>query len=172
MVMRRVGMQRTALKCGSALLLSMVVTGTAFAQEQADDEADSSIVVTGSRIPRPDVESNSPVNVIGEEEIKLSVTVESEQLLNALPQAVSGAGAQSNSGNLSATVNLRGLGPVRTLVLQNGRRVVGASQDGVVDLNMIPPSLVSRVEVVTGGASAAPPAARQLRRALMCPITS
>lgn len=154
MVMRRVGMQRAALKCGSALLLSMVVTGTAFAQEQADDEADSSIVVTGSRIPRPDVESNSPVNVIGEEEIKLSVTVESEQLLNALPQAVSGAGAQSNSGNLSATVNLRGLGPVRTLVLQNGRRVVGASQDGVVDLNMIPPSLVSRVEVVTGGASA------------------
>lgn len=160
MAMKRVGIHRAALKCGSALMLALAATGTAFAQdqaadqEQADGEATESIVVTGSRIPRPDVESNSPVNVIGEEEIKLSVTVESEQLLNALPQAVAGQGAQSNSGNLSATVNLRGLGAVRTLVLQNGRRIVGASQDGVVDLNLIPPSLVSRVEVVTGGASA------------------
>ena len=141
-----------ALKGTSALFLSMAVVGTATAQEAPS--AGESIVVTGSRIPRPDVESNSPVNVIGEEEIKLSVTSETEQLLNALPQAVAGAGAQSNTGNGSATVNLRGLGTVRTLVLQNGRRIVGASQDGVVDLNMIPPSLVSRIEVVTGGASA------------------
>src|SRR5690606_29876615 len=117
------------------------------------EEAEA-IVVTGSRIARPDVESNSPVNVIGQDEIKYSATVETEQLLNALPQAVAGAGAQSNAGNGSATVNLRNLGTVRTLVLQNGRRIVGASQDGVVDLNMIPPSLVARVEVVTGGASA------------------
>ena len=152
MVMKRVGIQRAALKCGSALMLTLAATSAAFAQdqaadqEQADGEATDSIVVTGSRIPRPDVESNSPVNVIGEEEIKLSVTVESEQLLNALPQAVAGQGAQSNSGNLSATVNLRGLGAVRTLVLQIGRRIVGASQDGVVDLNLIPPSLVTRVE--------------------------
>jgi iron complex outermembrane receptor protein len=43
---------------------------------------------------------------------------------------------------------------VRTLVLQNGRRIVGSTQDGVVDINMIPPALISRVEVVTGGASA------------------
>jgi len=141
-----------ALKGTSALFLSMAVVGTASAQE-APIEGEP-IVVTGSRIPRPDVESNSPVNVIGGEEIKLAVTNETEQLLNALPQAVAGAGAQSNTGNGSATVNLRGLGTVRTLVLQNGRRIVGASQDGVVDLNMIPPSLVARVEVVTGGASA------------------
>ncbi|WP_414901488.1 TonB-dependent receptor plug domain-containing protein [Sphingomonas flavalba] len=126
----------------------------AIAQAPADDDDGAAIVVTGSRIPRPDIVSNSPVNVVGAEEIKLAATVESEQLLNALPQAVAGAGAQSNSGNGSATVNLRNLGTVRTLVLQNGRRVVGASQDGVVDLNMIPPSLVSRIDVVTGGASA------------------
>ncbi|MEN3746334.1 TonB-dependent receptor [Sphingomonas sp. HF-S3] len=123
-------------------------------EEPVVAEESESIVVTGSRIPRPDVVSNSPVNVIGEEEIRLTATNETDQLLNALPQAVSGAGAQSNNGNGSATVNLRNLGTVRTLVLQNGRRIVGASQDGVVDLNMIPPSLVKRVEVVTGGASA------------------
>ncbi|WP_160174150.1 TonB-dependent receptor plug domain-containing protein [Sphingopyxis sp. MWB1] len=132
----------------------MAAMGTAAAQDVAPAEEAGAIVVTGSRIPRPDVESNSPVNVVGEEEIKLAATNETEQLLNALPQAVSGSGAQSNTGNGSATVNLRGLGTVRTLVLQNGRRIVGASQDGVVDLNMIPPSLVARVEVVTGGASA------------------
>lgn len=145
---------RMGLRGGSALLLSMAMMGPVMAQSSAasDDKAD--IVITGSRIPRPDIESNSPVNVVGQEEIRLAATSETEQLLNALPQAVSGAGAQSNAGNGSATVNLRNLGTVRTLVLQNGRRVVGASQDGVVDLNMIPPSLVQRVEVVTGGASA------------------
>ncbi|QIL68334.1 TonB-dependent receptor plug domain-containing protein [Escherichia coli] len=92
--------------------------------------------------------------MIGSEEIRQTGTAETEQLLNALPQAVAGSGAQSNAGNGSATVNLRNLGAARTLVLQNGRRIVGASQDGVVDINMIPPSLIERVEVVTGGASA------------------
>ncbi|HZG32676.1 MAG TPA: TonB-dependent receptor plug domain-containing protein, partial [Sphingopyxis sp.] len=151
--MKRVADMRAGLRGGSALFLSMAVMGSAMAQEPVAEEAEA-IVVTGSRIARPDVESNSPVNVISQDEIKYSSTVETEQLLNALPQAVAGAGAQSNSGNGSATVNLRNLGTVRTLVLQNGRRIVGASQDGVVDLNMIPTSLISRVEVVTGGASA------------------
>ncbi|MHB9881173.1 TonB-dependent receptor domain-containing protein [Pacificimonas sp. ICDLI1SI03] len=154
MAMQRVVSFRAGLKGGSALFMSMAVMGAAFAQAPVAQGEGTEIVVTGSRIPRPDVQANSPVNVVGEEEIKLAVTNETEQLLNAIPQAVSGAGAQSNSGNGSATVNLRNLGAVRTLVLQNGRRIVGASQDGVVDLNMIPPSLVSRVEVVTGGASA------------------
>jgi outer membrane receptor protein involved in Fe transport len=153
MGMKRVADMRAGLRGGSALFLSMAVMGSAMAQEPVAEEAEA-IVVTGSRIARPDVESNSPVNVISQDEIKYSSTVETEQLLNALPQAVAGAGAQSNSGNGSATVNLRNLGTVRTLVLQNGRRIVGASQDGVVDLNMIPTSLISRVEVVTGGASA------------------
>jgi iron complex outermembrane recepter protein len=113
------------------------------------------IVVTGSRIPRPDVVSNSPVNVISLEEIQRSAAVETEQVINALPQVVAGFGAQSNNpGNGTATVDLRNLGTVRTLVLMNGRRVVGSSNDGVVDLNMIPPALIERVEVVTGGASA------------------
>lgn len=156
----RVSGIRAGLKGSSALFLSMAMMGTAVAQtrdarlEASEKEGLEAIVVTGSRIPRPDVESNSPVNVVGQEEIRLTAAVETEQLLNALPQAVAGAGAQSNSGNGSATVNLRNLGAVRTLVLQNGRRIVGASQDGVVDLNMIPPSLVKRIDVVTGGASA------------------
>lgn len=154
MGMKRIADLRAGLRGGSALFVSMAFIGSALAQNPVVEEESGTIVVTGSRIPRPDVESNSPVNVISQDEIKYSSAVETEQLLNALPQAVAGAGAQSNSGNGSATVNLRNLGTVRTLVLQNGRRIVGASQDGVVDLNMIPPSLIERVEVVTGGASA------------------
>ncbi|MEN2709194.1 TonB-dependent receptor plug domain-containing protein [Sphingomonas sp. NPDC092331] len=152
---KRVAVMRAGLRGGSALFATMMMMGTAMAQtaEPEAQEAEA-IVVTGSRIPRPDVDSNSPVNVIGSEEIRQTGTAETEQLLNALPQAVAGSGAQSNAGNGSATVNLRNLGAARTLVLQNGRRIVGASQDGVVDINMIPPSLIERVEVVTGGASA------------------
>ncbi|MBB5685988.1 TonB-dependent receptor plug domain-containing protein [Sphingobium boeckii] len=161
-MMKHSSVTRAALKGGSSILLAALAMGHAFAQTaesgdisgiEAAPEGEG-IVVTGSRIPRPDIVSNSPVNVVSAEEIKLTATNETEQLLNSLPQAAAGAGAQSNAGNGSATVNLRNLGAVRTLVLQNGRRIVGSSQDGVVDLNMIPPSLIERVEVVTGGASA------------------
>ena len=161
MVHRRMA-ARAAYRGSSAILAALLAIGTANAQSTPADgpasdlatEEGADVVVTGSRIPRPDVTSNSPVNVITNAEIQKTAAVETEQLLNALPQAVAGQGSQSNAGNGSATVNLRNLGAVRTLVLQNGRRIVGSTQDGVVDLNMIPPSLIQRVEVVTGGASA------------------
>ena len=154
MRIKRVSAIQIALKGSSALLAVALAMGSASAQTEPASEEGEAIVVTGSRIPRPDVDSNSPVNVIGSEEIRQTATMETEQLLNSLPQAVAGAGSQTNAGNSSATVNLRNLGAQRTLVLQNGRRIIGSSQDGVVDLNMIPPSLIERVEVVTGGASA------------------
>src|SRR5690606_21819533 len=169
MKMRRGMATRTGLKGSSAILLAILAADTGFAQTAgdsvgpataeetvlADNAGDESIVVTGSRIPRPDVESNDPVNVIGEGETQLSATNEPEQLLNSMPQFVAGFGSQSNSpGNGTATVTLRNLGTVRTLVLMNGRRIVGSGEDGVVDINMIPPALISRVDIVTGGASA------------------
>lgn len=126
------------------------------AQDSQDSEADlEEVVVTGSRIPRKDLVANSPVNVISSEEIKLSAAVEVDRLLDVMPQTVSSNGPTTNNpGNGTASVNLRNLGTVRTLVLVNGRRFVGESTTGVVDLNNIPPALVERVEVVTGGASA------------------
>jgi iron complex outermembrane recepter protein len=161
---------RMALRGSTALAFATIAGGTALAQETTPGDApvnvaeavagqsassDDAIVVTGSRIPRPDVVSNSPVNVIGEDEIRLTAATETEQLLNNFPQLSAGFGSQSNNpGNGTATLDLRGLGTVRTLVLQNGRRIVGASENGVVDINMIPASLIQRVEVVTGGASA------------------
>ncbi|MES1156524.1 MAG: TonB-dependent receptor [Alphaproteobacteria bacterium] len=136
--------------------------------QPAAASADSSevIVVTGSRIPQPNLQSVSPVQVITGESFQQQGTYEASDVLNNLPQNFLNSGTDfSNAPNpLSGpggvtTVNLRGLGPQRTLVLVDGVRLgVGDSNSGNPnpgpDLDQIPGQLVSRVEVVTGGASA------------------
>ena len=118
-------------------------------------EEQEAIVVTGSRIARPNVESASPVTVVGQEAIAQSGTTRVEDLLNSLPQVTPGQTAfVSNGATGTATVNLRGLGTARTLVLVNGRRLQpGDPFLPVADLNQIPAALVKRIEVLTGGAS-------------------
>jgi iron complex outermembrane receptor protein len=124
-------------------------------EEGATDAAEGGdIVVTGSRIQRPDLEVASPVNVIGAEEISLRQPNSAEELLRDLPSVRPSLGPGVNNGSDgSASVNLRGIGDNRTLVLLDGRRVVPFGLDNVVDLNVIPVGLVERVDVVTGGAS-------------------
>lgn len=118
-------------------------------------EEDNFIVVTGSRIQQRNVETAAPVAVVGAEEFKLSGTVNVENVLNALPQVIPGTTAFSNNpGTGASTLNLRGLGSTRTLVLVNGRRWVSFDTSQVVDLNTIPNFLIESVDVVTGGASA------------------
>ncbi|MEX6999514.1 TonB-dependent receptor plug domain-containing protein, partial [Pseudomonas aeruginosa] len=81
------------------------------------------VVVTGSRIKRRDLETAAPVAVVGQEEFKLSGTVNVEQVINTLPQVIPGSTSFSNNpGGGVSTLNLRGLGENRTLVLVNGRR--------------------------------------------------
>lgn len=122
----------------------------AFAQA-ADDE----VIVTGSRVARKNLEAPSPVTSVTAEELSIVNTVNTEEFINTLPQAIPGFDSTSNNpGNGTATVNLRGLGSQRTLVLVDGQRYVSANGNGVVDLNSIPAALVKRVDVVTGGASA------------------
>ena len=149
------GNLKTSLLCSASILAGAFASTPGFSQD-ADTEFDiEEVVVTGSRIPRKDIVANSPVSVISSDEIKLSTAVEVDRLLDSLPQTVGSNGPTTNNpGNGTATVNLRNLGTVRTLVLVNGRRFVGESTTGVVDLNNIPPALIERVEVVTGGASA------------------
>lgn len=122
--------------------------------EPAQDVTET-IVVTGSRIPRPNLTAVSPVTVIGQAEAQLEGAILAEELLNNLPQVAPSQGAFiSNGATGTATVNLRNLGPQRTLVLINGRRLgPGDPFTPVPDLNTIPNSLVKRVEVLTGGAS-------------------
>ncbi|HEY6644734.1 TonB-dependent receptor [Povalibacter sp.] len=122
---------------------------------QAQDENIQEVVVTGSRIRIKDYEAISPVSTMTADAIKATGSLNIDQVLNALPQVVPGLSASSNNpSDGTATVDLRGLGPTRTLVLLNGRRLNPSVNDGTVDLNNIPTRLVERVEVVTGGASA------------------
>ena len=133
------------------LLSSALVSTEAFAQSASDDE----IVVTGSRIQRTqDFVANSPVATVDEVQFERTGTINTEQLLNVVPQTVPGLTRTSNNpGNGTASVDLRGLGSNRTLVLVNGRRAQPTGAAGVVDINTIPPSLIESVEVLTGGAS-------------------
>jgi len=113
------------------------------------------IVITGSRIPQPNLTSASPVTVLSSQDIKLQGTTRTEDLINSLPQAFAGQGSNiSNGATGIATINLRGLGSQRTLVLINGRRLMsGDPRQLVADVNFIPSALVKRVDVLTGGAS-------------------
>jgi iron complex outermembrane recepter protein len=113
------------------------------------------IIVTGSRIARRDLTSTSPLAVVQDEEFRLSGAVNVEQVINTLPQVIPGTTAFSNNpGGGFATLNLRGLGSQRTMVLVNGRRWMFYSPAQTVDLNTIPSFLIDSVDVVTGGASA------------------
>ncbi|MEE8118192.1 MAG: TonB-dependent receptor [Gammaproteobacteria bacterium] len=121
----------------------------------AEDAEMEEVVVTGSRIARPDLIGNSPINVINAEDIKWSGVINTEQLLNEMPQlAPDQTSSTNNGGSGIATVDLRGLGANRTLTLVNGRRFIPADNEAQVDINNIPAPLIKRIDIVTGGASA------------------
>jgi len=117
------------------------------------------IVITGSRIPQPNLTSAAPVTVVSDQDVKLSGSSRIEDVLNQLPSvSASQASGQSNGATGTAEVDLRGIGPKRTLVLVNGRRLMPGDPDDpnaneAADLNNIPSALIKRVEVLTGGAS-------------------
>jgi outer membrane receptor protein involved in Fe transport len=118
------------------------------------------VVVTGSRIARKSVfDIPNPVTEISPRDLKLSGTVNVEQALTENPQFVGATNGGPDSNVVpggDAYINLRGLGPNRTLVLVNGRRytVQLVGTDMVTDINTIPEALIKRVDVVTGGSSA------------------
>lgn len=150
-----------SLSLAAAPGLAQVADGT-LPPEDATASADGSaptgdaIIVTGSRIARPNIESPSPVTVVGAEQVQLTGTTTVETLLNELPQVIPGNTRVSNNsgGENFATLDLRGLGPGRTLILLNGERLPASTTTGVTDVSQIPTGLIERVEVVTGGASA------------------
>lgn len=116
------------------------------------------IEVTGSRIQRSDMETASPVTVIDAATIRSEGYTSVGELLQAqtsMAGAAEGASSNNGSGGI-AKVDLRGMGPERTLVLLDGRRMVnsGAGADSSVDLNSIPVAMIARVEILKDGASA------------------
>jgi outer membrane receptor protein involved in Fe transport len=139
-----------ALAVGATTLAG---TGIAFAQESTEEGAKTldAIQVTGSRVARVETETASPVVIIDRAAIQQTGKLTLGDLVQELP-AISGAATNpqvnNGGGDGSSTVELRGLGSERTLLLVNGRRIVNN------DLNSIPTTAVERIEVLMSGASA------------------
>lgn len=132
---------------------ALVLLWAGAAQAQADVEE---VVVTGSRIARPDYVAESPIVTVGSEALAARGPATIDSTFNQLPQF---AASNANSGSSPArqgrsNANLRGLGIQRTLVLLDGRRTQPSDALGAVDLNTITQALIESVEVITGGASA------------------
>jgi outer membrane receptor protein involved in Fe transport len=151
-------------------VLAQAVLGSApqASAATADSPALREIIVTGSRIAAPNEVSTSPIQVISARTIQASGKTDITDIISQLPQILTndlgqdlGNGTSGlNSAGGVATADLRGLGPGRTLVLVDGRRLgVGSPNTAIAqpapDLDQIPAGLVDHVEVVTGGASAA-----------------
>lgn len=134
-----------------------LLSAPALAQDEADG-ADA-IIVTGSRIARPDLDSIIPVVAVGSADLEREAAVNIQDVLQEMPQVGIGTSRTNSnfltSGTGVATINLRNLGASRTLVLVNGRRFIsGLAGDSAVDINNIPTDFIERMEIVTGGSSA------------------
>jgi len=123
-------------------------------------EDESTIVVTGSRIRRPNDDSPVPVTTITGEEIFETGRVSVGDVLNDLPQLRTSMGSQNSTSGLGTRgvnfLDLRGLGRARTLALINGRRQTSAdiiNNGNAIDINTLPTDLIERVDIVTGGNS-------------------
>lgn len=147
---------RVAAAVRRALIMSALTTAVVAAPALAQEVLGEEIIVTGSRIPQPNITGSSPVSVIGAVDVRVQGATQVEDLVNNLPQVFADQGGNiSNGATGTATVNLRNAGADRTLVLVNGRRLpAGSPRSTPPDLNQIPAPLIERVEVLTGGAGA------------------
>ncbi|MDB5365468.1 MAG: hypothetical protein JWM77_1395, partial [Rhodospirillales bacterium] len=158
--------RRTALLSTVATMSLLALAPTsAFAQQVVTTTSTEEIVVTGSRIARPNLTQPNPVQVVNAETIQSLGLTSTVDVINQLPQTQNNLTMSTSNRFINGAgvsfANLRGLGEYRTLTLVDGKRHVGSlsGRNGsggtsLVDLNQIPPSLIDRVEVVTGGASA------------------
>lgn len=141
-----------------AICASLGVSGFSYAQTTETEE----IVVTGSRIVRRDLNAPSPITTVGREAFEQNSSIAIETVLNQYPQFNPGA-TQFTTGQLqptastspgASTLDMRGLGANRSLVLLDGRRAQPVNAAMTVDVNTIPSAAIAEVEIITGGAAA------------------
>lgn len=149
------------LLLSSTIIASLSLVGLASpaaAQSTEPEQATAidDLIVTGSRIPQPNLTTTSPVTQVTGEDIDVQGVTRVEDLVNQLPQAFAAQNSTvANGASGTATVDLRALGADRTLVLIDGRRMgYGSPNATAADLNQIPGQLIERVEVLSGGAAA------------------
>lgn len=153
---------RTRLLASSVIFgaTAAVLTASPAGAAEAPGAELSEVVVTGSRLPRPGLEQPTPIAVLTSSAIEGAGPQSLGDLIARLPQAGYRGTLRANSNNFAnsagiSSIDLRSLGVSRTLVLVDGQRhVAGDLSSNAVDVNAIPPALVDRVEVITGGASA------------------
>src|SRR6202000_3424197 len=157
-------MTKSTLLAASSML-AIVASHSALAQDAGATGSSTveQVIVSASRISVAGYQAPTPVTVVGAEQLQRDAQTDIGDVIRQLPAFGTSSGPNnSSSANyiVSGTpgidvVNLRQLGVLRTLVLFDGQRVVASSVSGGVDLSTMPSSLVQRVDVVTGGASAA-----------------
>ncbi len=159
-------LMKAALRSATCLSIVAFSSTAVLAQDAAppaaeDDAAADTIIVTGSRISRPDLKSTVPIAFVDGDTIMKQGNTNIGDTLNDLPQLRTSRAQQNSSTGVGISglnlLDLRGLGTARTLVLVNGRRHVGADilNNAVsVDTNTIPANLIQRIDIVTGGESA------------------
>jgi outer membrane receptor protein involved in Fe transport len=158
------GRRSFAVKPLYAAVAACLGIGSAYAQQAAEDAADSieEVTVTGSRIVRRDLNAPSPILTLDSDAFDQNSSIGVEAVLNQYPQFNPGA-TQFNAANVTpnsaatpgvSTLNMRGLGDGRGLVLIDGRRAQPVNAALAIDTNMIPSAMIESVEVITGGAAA------------------
>jgi iron complex outermembrane receptor protein len=148
-------MQKVRTPAMAALAVAVMSALQAAHGQQAVEKGER-IEVTGSRLTSSDVESASPIVVVRPEDIKIEGFQQLELILANYPQIQGDQGNRINNGATGgATISLRGLGAQRTLTLLNGKRMPPGSPFYLApDVDQIPPALIQRIEILTGGASA------------------
>jgi iron complex outermembrane recepter protein len=148
---------QTSTQTGTQQLLAQATVPTAAAPAATNGAALQlqEVVVTGSRIATPNQTSISPVQFVSSQEFSELGATRVEDVLNRLPQVFADQNSTSiNGGTGTETIDLRGLGTSRTLVLIDGLRMpYGDPRTDGADLNMIPTPLIENVQILTGGAS-------------------
>ena len=150
---RRQSLLATTMICGVVASFAAMPSHALAADAKAVEVEE--VVVTGSRVTVPGIKSASPIMSVGAEDIRLAATPELAKIIKDLPISIPGDGENVNNGTSGVTtINLRGLGSQRNLIMMNGRRVIPFNVGGSVDVSTIPSALIERIDVVTGGASA------------------
>ncbi|HEY4080696.1 MAG TPA: TonB-dependent receptor [Burkholderiaceae bacterium] len=143
--------KRNAISMAALLSMGAATSLPVLAQ---DTQSLERVEITGTRLRTVGETSTAPVSTVSKEDIAISQPVAVEELVRGLPSSYPAIGPGINNGsNGTASIDLRGMGSNRTLVLMNGKRIVPATLGGVVDTNDIPVSLLERVDLLTGGAS-------------------
>jgi outer membrane receptor protein involved in Fe transport len=157
---KQTGLRRKQLAIAVSAAIP-VMGGTVGDIVSAQELLQEQVIVTGSRIVRRDLTAASPIVTVTSQSFENSATTSVESVLNQLPQFVPGGtqfstSIQNSATNTpgAATLNLRGLGSNRNLILLDGKRAQPANATLAVDVNTIPSSAIESVEVITGGASA------------------